>query len=115
LPLGDTTLYVRRIPPSKNREIERKHRLLTKRGQVNDPEQVSVFLQGVEDDRLDYALVRWDGMDGDPPCIMENKLRVPDDVREAVFRLSKSIARDMDAVQETGAKNSESPSAIATS
>lgn len=113
LRIGESTLWVRRISIAAAREIERARRRVQPRatnGQP-DPDALPALLQAIEDDRLDYALVRWDGLEGDPPCTREHKLQLPGDVREAIFRLAGSIAKAAVEAEATELKNSASPSA----
>lgn len=112
LRIGESTLWVRRLSIAAARNIEREARRAVPRpmnGQP-DPEALPTLMQQIEDARLDYVLVRWDGLEGDPPCTLENKRNLPGDVREAILRLANSITRQAVQAQETGTKNSDAPS-----
>lgn len=116
LRVGESTLWVRRMSIAAARDIERtRRRGVPRYGNVPaDPEALPLLMQQIEDDRLDHVLVRWEGLDGDPPCTREYKVQLPADVREAVFRLANSIARQAAEAEETDGKNSDSPSATPT-
>jgi hypothetical protein len=116
VPVGESVLWVRRVPESERRDIVAKRRR-EMRGKLggNDPEATAAFLQAVEDDMLDRALARWDRMEGDPPCARENKLRLPEAARVLVRAYTDSAVRLDGEAEEDVRKNSAPPSAMAAS
>lgn len=113
VPFRGSILLVRRVPLAKRREIEAlRRREFRKAKSADDPDLLAEYHQAVEDDLLDTALTGWEGLDGDPPCTRENKLRLPADALEAI-----RVVRDAPNVlkpTEDDAKNSAGPSSTPT-
>jgi|WetSurMetagenome_2_1015567.scaffolds.fasta_scaffold130435_2 hypothetical protein len=114
LPIGESVLHVRRIPATVQRDVERRNRRTLRTNAQNDPEAMARYMESVEDDLLDYALVRWEGVWGDPPCTRENKLKLSSGPREGVFRVARSDAAEFESEQEAITKNSDAPSSTPT-
>ncbi|MGD0263532.1 MAG: hypothetical protein ABSD47_01095 [Candidatus Methylomirabilota bacterium] len=108
LAIGESTFWVRRIPESRRREVWARRRREIRRAPGGvDSEALAVIGEHVEDDLLDYALVRWEKLEGDPPCSAENKVLLPQSVREILLTYARG---PVGSEEETG-KNSAAPSA----
>ncbi len=109
LPIGESTLWVRRLSPARRRgiaaDVRRGLNLTGRAG--SDREATIKAAQEIEDRELDAMILKWEGIPGDPPCTRENKLKLPDGVKLAVRSIAESIGY---GEEETEAKNSESPS-----
>lgn len=94
VPIGESALYVRRLSQKRDREILAARRREFRQGlAAGDPEAVAAFNAAVEDDRLDQAVVKWEDLDGDPPCTRENKLALPLDAQDVVRAIARSVSR----------------------
>jgi|GEM_PF-3103071 len=107
-----SVVWVRRIPVRVRRMVEKKRRAEMVIGQNGRPtaESATEYAQQVNDDLLDYAIVRWEQIPGDPPCTREEKVDLPLDVQNGVFRLAESISIDHKAIEAYHAKNGSPPS-----
>lgn len=105
VPVGESVLAIRRIPLTVERAIEGTHRRALKRQAIggSEAEQMAAYLHAVDDDRIDYALVGWRGVAGDPACTREAKLRLPEAVKELVRKVAASATRSEPG--EAAAKN----------
>lgn len=110
--IGESTFWVRRISASKRREVEARHRRSLRQmdslGRTS-PEAIARFLQAVEDDLLDSLLIRWEGLDGNSECNRENKLRLPEQVKQILRGMAENPS--LAEAEEAEAKNFGSPSA----
>jgi hypothetical protein len=106
--IGESILHVRRIPESKEREIEaRRRREYARAVRAGDQEAAVACAVAIDEDKIDYALTGWAQMDGNPPCTRENKLRLPQDVKLAV----RTAMRNVTLASGDGDGNFASPSA----
>ena len=109
LPIGDSTLWVRRLSQAKRRGIAADvRRGLNLSGRAGSDREATIkAAQEIEDRELDAMIERWEGIPGDPPCTRENKAKLPDAAKIAVRVLADSVGY---SDEETGLKNVESPS-----
>jgi len=107
-----SVLWVRRVPVRARRQFEKRRRAEMTYGANGRPTQESAteYAQQLNDDLLDYAIVKWEKVQGDPPCTREEKVDLAMDVQNAVFRLADSISIDHKAIEAYHAKNGSPPS-----
>jgi hypothetical protein len=107
--IGESEFDVRRLSDAARREIQGAHRRAMREARVSqDPDALATYLQAVEDDLLDASLIDWRGLDGNPPLTRENKLRLPESVKEAIRTARETPARA--DLEQAAAKNSSGPS-----
>jgi hypothetical protein len=79
----DAVYYIRSITVPKGRELSKK--CTTKE---RDPQSHRLYdavdSQRLQNEMLDYCLVRWEGITGNPECTLENKLVLPPAVIAAI-------------------------------
>lgn len=94
----EVTYYLRPLPIEKLRALTKEHTrpVWNKRTHQRDEETDNVALANAS---LDYVIDRWEGVKEngvDAPCTLERKLRLPDEVQNALVSLARqgSVSRE---------------------
>lgn len=112
LPIGKSTLDLRRLDPEKLREIRKTHTTTTTEFVDGRPVKISsTDDQAINEDILDYCIRGW-GVVRHPvtkqpvPCTRENKLKLPGKAKLLVLNACNSDSAGEGEVDEEQQKNS---------
>jgi hypothetical protein len=110
LRVGDSALFVRRVPEGRRREIAAAcRREILRRAAPGDADAMARFMEAVDDRALDYAITGWEGLEGDPECTAAAKAQLPESVKAVVREYMNAPAAG--EPEEERLKNSGAPSA----